>query len=63
VLHGEWLEVTRLIAVSILPAPVYSFIEDDITGDDDALVDGVVLPYGSCSLVYNFIEDDITGDD
>jgi hypothetical protein len=34
--------VTRLIAVSVLLAPLHDFIEDDITRDDDVLVDGVI---------------------
>jgi hypothetical protein len=42
ILHGEWLCISRQLAVGVLLAPLPSFVEDDIAGDDDALIDWVI---------------------
>jgi hypothetical protein len=46
VLDCEGLGVDRVLAVVTPPAPLHRLIKDDITGDDDALVDGVVAAVG-----------------
>jgi hypothetical protein len=38
--------VACLIVIGVLPIPLPCFIEDDIAGDDDALISGVIAPVG-----------------
>jgi hypothetical protein len=42
-LHIERLKVTCLLPVGVLPTPPCRFIEDDVAGDDDTLIDRVLI--------------------
>jgi hypothetical protein len=42
VFNGERLSVIRVLVVVVPPEPLHRLIKDDIAGDDDALVDGVI---------------------
>jgi hypothetical protein len=42
VLHDEWLGVSFLLVIDASTSPLPRFIEDDVEGDDDALLDRVI---------------------